>query len=171
MDIVVRHGSSDDLVGKCCRQFGDSLSIPHTGTRWLTTWYVPDLDAQELLANRTLDVNEANIAPAAEVVASPIQANTRQLTDAVIANLTVHELPGVSLFGFNTKPTTNANCKVFPGDADWPIKPIWSIFNLLIDNALIETVPIGAVCYPNSGFYSASACDDLLKTWTLSDTQ
>jgi hypothetical protein len=122
-------------------------------------------------ANHTPDVNKANISPAGEAVASPIKANTLQLTDAVIANLTAHDLPGIYLFGFKTKPAANSKCKLFPGDADWPSKPIWSLFNILTGDALIETVPIGAVCYQNSGVYSATACADLLKTWTLSDTQ
>jgi len=113
------------------------------------------------------------IAPAAEFVASPLKANTLQLTDNVLANLAAHQPPDIrSLFSFDTKSAaSNANCKLFPGDADWPGKPVWSIFNLLTGNALIETVPIGSVCYPNSGVYSASACTALLAAWTKSDTQ
>lgn len=100
-----------------------------------------------------------------------IKAHSLQLTDAVLANLTAHKVPGISLFGFKTKPTTSPKCKLFPGDADWPSKPIWSIFNLLTGNALIETIPIGAVCYQNSGYYDQAACTALLAGWTKSDTQ
>jgi hypothetical protein len=105
------------------------------------------------------------------LVPSPLKANTLQLTEAVLANLTAQNIAGISLFEFDTKPNANAKCKLFPGDADWPSKPIWSIFNLLTGNALIETVPIGAVCYQNTGVYSASACTELLAGWTKSDTQ
>ncbi|KAK0620677.1 hypothetical protein B0T14DRAFT_236015 [Immersiella caudata] len=123
-----------------------------------------------LLFSVCLELDATKIGPAAEFVPSPIKANTLQLTDAVLANLTAQKVAGVSFFMFNTKPAANFECKVFPGDLDWPSKAIWSIFNLLTGNALIETVPIGAVCYQNSGFYSASACTDLLAGWTKSNT-
>ncbi|KAK0642103.1 hypothetical protein B0T16DRAFT_516705 [Cercophora newfieldiana] len=135
----------------------------------ITSLTVPNL---QIVARdgTALEANQASIAAAAELVPSRVKAHSLQLTDAVVANLTAHRIPGASLFAFDAKPTTNAKCKLFPGDADWPSKPLWSIFNLLTGNALIETVPIGAVCYENSGYYSEPACKELLAGWTKSDT-
>lgn len=63
-----------------------------------------------------------------------------------------------------------ATCKVFPGDAAYPSRLIWAVLDLLTGGALIETVPIGAVCYPKSGVYNATKCADILAHWTESDT-
>ena len=100
---------------------------------------------------------------AAAAAAEPV-ANTLQLpvTDAVLANLPAHQLPSISLFAFDTQPAaSDAACKIFPGDTDWPDDAVWALFDILTEGALIKTVPIGAVCYPTSGVYNTSACPDL----------
>ena len=102
-----------------------------------------------------------------------------QLTDAVLANLTAHRLSGIELFQFGdseatskrAKGTAVGSCKVYPGDQEWPSALIWDVFDLLTGGALIKTVPIGAVCYPNSGVYNAQKCADILTNWTESATQ
>ncbi len=102
-----------------------------------------------------------------------------QLTDAVLANLTELELSNITLFDFPAdegvvdKRTLGSflKCKTYPGDILYPNKLVWNVFNLLTGGALIETVPIGAVCYKNHAAYNAAACAELLENWTLSETQ
>lgn len=122
--------------------------------------------------------NELTVAPAAEVVADETDPNVLQLTDAVLANLTAYELSDIELFHFDDsadlgieKRTNKGDCKVYPGDWRWPSRLTWGVFNLLTGGALIETVPIGAVCYPNSGVYDAKKCSSIIEHWTESDTQ
>lgn len=122
------------------------------------------------------------MAPAAQVLADPSsvlsEAEKYQLTDAVLANLTELELTNVSLFNFagsdeaaGSKRSLLKRCKTSPGDFLWPSRTIWKIFNILTGGALIETVPIGAVCYKNNVHYNAAKCADILAHWTESATQ
>ena len=110
------------------------------------------------------------------------ESSVLQLTDAVIANLTAHELSDIELFMFDDSEenaaakvkrayTNVGDCKVMPGDQKWPSRLTWGIFNLLTGGALIETVPIGAVCYKNSGVYNAAKCAQIIANWTQSATQ
>ncbi|KAL2173111.1 uncharacterized protein P884DRAFT_252640 [Thermothelomyces heterothallicus CBS 202.75] len=123
-----------------------------------------------------LPANEITVAPAAEPVSEDDEIAALQLTDNVLANLTAHELTEIELFQFGddadaTDPTQIAkrtavgSCKTYPGDWKWPSRLTWSVFNLLTGGALIETVPIGAVCYPNSGVYNAAKCADIIEHW------
>jgi len=110
-------------------------------------------------------------------------ADALQLTDAVLANLTAFKLSDIELFKFDdtdgedasqvAKRTSTAvgSCKTYPGDWKWPSRITWAVFNLVTGGALIETVPIGAVCYPNSGVYNAQKCADIIANWTHSETQ
>ena len=105
------------------------------------------------------------------------------MTDDVLANLTSHQLSDIELFLFDDTDSEDAaqvsrrtwtnvgDCKTYPGDWKYPSRLTWGVFNLLTGGALIETVPIGAVCYPNSGVYDAAKCADILENWTQSDTQ
>ncbi|KAK2766979.1 hypothetical protein FQN54_006296 [Arachnomyces sp. PD_36] len=120
-----------------------------------------------------LDANESTVAPAGEFVLKAGEAEVFELTDAVLANLTELELSDVSLFQFPEVGDGNhhvPDCKVFPGDQAWPSKSAWDVFNLLTGGALIQTVPIGAVCYENNEHYDAVKCDELLSHWTESAT-
>ncbi|KAK3389560.1 hypothetical protein B0H63DRAFT_101611 [Podospora didyma] len=119
--------------------------------------------------------DETTIAPAAAVVAGFAGPEAFQLTDAILANLTTLQLSNISLFAFESdndfeKRTNEDSCKTVPGDARWPTRAIWSVLNLLTGDALIDTVPIGAVCYPNSGVYDAAKCDRIIAGWALSST-
>ncbi|KAK3688916.1 hypothetical protein B0T22DRAFT_407656 [Podospora appendiculata] len=125
--------------------------------------------------------DETTVAPAADaVVANSQEPEALQLTDAVLANLTAHNLTEAPLFAFGEdlekRDTTyvnlvsTASCKTFPGDKAWPAKPVWAVFDLLTGGALKETVPIGAVCYPGNKAYDAAKCADLLAHWNLSAT-
>lgn len=44
------------------------------------------------------------------------------------------------------------DCKVFPGDAEWPSEAAWDVLNRTLGGALIKTVPIAAPCY-NGPYY------------------
>jgi len=101
-----------------------------------------------------------------------------QLTDAVLANLTDHELSGVEYFTFDaaevqrrTGGGNSPNCKTYPGDYNYPSPLIWGVFDLLTGGALIKTSPIGAVCYSNRPEYNAAKCQAVLAGWTTSELQ
>ncbi|KAK3905075.1 6-hydroxy-D-nicotine oxidase [Staphylotrichum tortipilum] len=121
---------------------------------------------------QVMGANTATVAPAAK-------PGTLQLTDAGLANLTAHKLSGIELFGFGDAASLSArlnpipvgSCKAFPGDAAWPSPATWAVFNLLTGGAQIKTVPIGAVCYPDSGVYGAQKCVNIIDKWSLSATQ
>ncbi|KAL2156769.1 hypothetical protein VTH82DRAFT_1515 [Thermothelomyces myriococcoides] len=128
-----------------------------------------------------IPANENTVAPAAEPVSEDSPIAGLQLTDDVLANLTAHELSDIELFQFGededtanegqiAKRTAVGSCKTYPGDLLWPSRLTWSVFNLLTGGALIETVPIGAVCYPNSGVYNAAKCADIIEHWQESAT-
>jgi hypothetical protein len=127
----------------------------------------------------TKAANEFTVAPAAEPVLEETDPNVLQLTDTVLANLTAYQLSDIGFFKFDdgadlgvvSKRANKGDCKVYPGDNKWPSRLTWGVFNLLTGGALIETVPIGAVCYPNSGVYDANKCSNILAKWTQSDTQ
>lgn len=96
----------------------------------------------------------------------------------MLAELAELDLSNLTLFQFGdedaaaeSKRSPLDGCKTYPGDLLWPTKIAWKVFNLLTGNALIETVPIGAVCYEDSGHYDQAKCDDLLEHWTESATQ
>ncbi len=93
----------------------------------------------------------------------------------MLANLTDLELSNISLFEFGNETTVEkrsaVGCKTFPGDYFWPSPAVWKIFGFLTGGALIETVPIGAVCYPKNKYYNAAKCQNILDHWTESATQ
>lgn len=135
--------------------------------------------AQTILSDDgvAIEANEITVAPAGEVVSdgtrAPSDPAATLLTDAVLGNLTDRELSNIELFAFDatpevTKRAKSQQCKTFPGDALWPTRTIWKVFNLLTGNALIETVPIGAVCYEGTPAYDEAKCADVLARWAQS---
>lgn len=76
-----------------------------------------------------------------------------------------------ALFAFDDPAVSTADrlksgtCKVFPGDANWPSKSVWSDFNKLLGGQLIETVPLAAPCYQNLGVLDAEKCAGIQKNW------
>ncbi|KAH8203328.1 hypothetical protein TruAng_002524 [Truncatella angustata] len=120
--------------------------------------------------------NTSNISPAVEVLpqSSTFAAETAQLTDNVLANLTALQLSNISLFGFSTnnsnhKRSSGPVCKTYPGDSFWPISLIWDIFDLLLGGALIKAVPIASPCYKNFGNYDADRCAYVGDQWSVSN--
>lgn len=77
-----------------------------------------------------------------------------QLTDTDVQNYSR------IAFGASTtsaaSPTTSADCKVYPGDAQWPSDSEWTKFNDSLGGALIKGVPPAKVCY--QPFYDATQC-------------
>ncbi|SPO02024.1 probable FAD/FMN-containing dehydrogenases [Cephalotrichum gorgonifer] len=129
------------------------------------------VSAQTLVVDGVeIPANEKTVAPAGEIIDDLVLPEEFQLTDDALANLTALQLSEIELFGFgdesSAKRAASGDCKTYPGDALWPSKLVWKVFNLLTGGALIETVPIGAVCYKTSGHYDAAACENLLATWT-----
>lgn len=128
-------------------------------------------------------VNGSTVAPAAEVVVVPsnysyLPAETVQLTDAVLANLTALQLTNVSIFDFASYSNSSANskrnsksCKVFPGDKSWPSSWTWDLLDILLGGALIKAVPIASPCYDNFGNYDATLCEYVADQWTNSSIQ
>lgn len=90
--------------------------------------------------------------------ASTVTANAENLLDFETVQLLDSDLEYLNdtlsaIFSFddvtvaNISARSTAGCKTFPGDAAWPSTLIWTVFDILLGGALIETVPIAAPCY------------------------
>ncbi|KAF9639568.1 putative fad binding domain protein [Lasiodiplodia theobromae] len=72
-------------------------------------------------------------------------------------------------FGPDTKPSNVNECKVFPGDADWPAEDVWQALNTVVDNALIKTIPSAHDCHDEEyGPYDAEKCAFVAQQWNNS---
>ncbi|RDW85699.1 FAD-binding-containing protein [Coleophoma crateriformis] len=140
-----------------------------------------DTNTTITVQNTTVAVDATTLAPAAVTVSNTTTgdgtlltpAETVQLTDEVVANLTDIALVNASLFAFDDGDDTtldkrSGSCKVFPGDAAWPSTFVWWVFDLLLGGKLITTVPLAASCYNDFGDYSASTCTSVDDNWTNS---
>lgn len=56
------------------------------------------------------------------------------------------------------------DCKVVPGDSEWPSDEDWVTFNETLGGVLLKPKPLGSVCYAGDG-YSATKCENLKKNW------
>jgi hypothetical protein len=94
---------------------------------------------------------------------------TKQLTEDDLASLPAEYQ---KLFGFDDSAVNSTlfrrsgECKVFPGDEDWPAETVWDKFDEVVNGALIPTVPIGAPCYKNWGMYNEAACAAVEKNFS-----
>ncbi|KAF2028117.1 FAD/FMN-containing isoamyl alcohol oxidase-like protein MreA [Setomelanomma holmii] len=128
----------------------------------------------------------ARIAPAATTLpanssagAELFHAEVIQLTDDIleVADSQTNTTDVLALFGCErTDAATAARlarrsgaCKTFPGDWNYPIPAVWSIFDLLLGGALIKTIPVAAPCYKNFGVYDAAKCADVSARFTTAD--
>lgn len=121
----------------------------------------------------------SNFSVAAETVtvdanATYFKFETVQLTNDSLSELNASTL---ALFGFSDEEATvdltersTSSCRVSPEDKLWPNTLVWSLFNLLLGNALIKTVPLASPCY-NGQYYDAGKCADLTANWTNSNIQ
>ncbi|KAJ4416694.1 hypothetical protein N0V82_006603 [Gnomoniopsis sp. IMI 355080] len=129
-----------------------------------------------VIDNTTESANVSTVAAAAAVVnnSNHLPAETLQLTDAVIANLTSLSLTNISLFDFGDSSSTApkraaaAECKTFPGDSGWPADLTWDVLNLMTGEALIKTVPLASPCYDDWGKYDVDECAYVTNQWTNS---
>jgi len=104
---------------------------------------------------------------------------TKNLTPEYLARLEEKDLirQHASLFkmddsGVERYLPPSGFCKSFPGNDLWPSSDAWKAFGLALgDGALIETIPIGAVCYQGLGAYDKEECDALLEVFALPRTQ
>lgn len=86
----------------------------------------------------------------------------------MLSNLTSLSLTNISLFNFDGSEAQSAQvegCKVFPGDARYPSKTEWDVFQLLTGGSLIKTVPLASVCYETWGTYDAEQCAHVTDQW------
>ncbi|KAI4704725.1 hypothetical protein J4E89_009602 [Alternaria sp. Ai002NY15] len=126
-----------------------------------------------------------DVAPAAATVSTNSPAGVAlfpneavQLTNDALnaAARQTSEIDVVSLFGFDNEEETthgisSGQCKVFPGDSDYPEESVWSTFDNLLGGALIKTTPIAAPCYKDSAWndYNEAKCADISARFTTSD--
>jgi hypothetical protein len=58
------------------------------------------------------------------------------------------------------------NCKVFPGDDNWPSRWLWTGLDLVTLGGLNQPAPMSRVCYANStGEVDDAACTSLAENW------
>ncbi|OQE29394.1 hypothetical protein PENSTE_c002G02164 [Penicillium steckii] len=99
------------------------------------------------------------------------ESETLQLTDSSLSHLSKNES---ALFDFGKNDSTLHTrsfgaCKVFPGDWLWPSNWVWWLFDELLGNALIKTVPLAASCYSSWPEYDAEKCSTLNSEWNDSN--
>ncbi|CAH0051863.1 unnamed protein product [Clonostachys solani] len=123
---------------------------------------------------QTVQADESNVEPPVETVSGYEGFESKQLTEATLANLTDLQLSNISLFYFDDEVNSaekralyEPKCKVLPGDAAYPSKALWKIFDILTGGALIKTVPLGAACYQGE-HYDSAKCTYLLNNWNRS---
>lgn len=133
------------------------------------------------VTNEKTAADNSTVAPAAANVsadssAAPVQlfsAETAQLSDEVLANLTNLQLSNISLFSFDANDTSSkarrslfGSCKTYPGDLLWPSTLLWDVFDLLLGGALIQTKPFASPCYDDFGNYNAAQCATVTNNWS-----
>jgi len=58
------------------------------------------------------------------------------------------------------------NCKVFPGDVNWPSRWLWTGLDLVTRGGLIQPDPLSHVCYANgTDEVDGTACTSLAEDW------
>lgn len=88
-----------------------------------------------------------------------------QLTDKDVLNS-----PSIA-FGDTLNPdVSDAQCKTYPGDANWPSEAQWQDFNATLEGALIKPTPIPAPCYAGPQ-YDALSCTRIQQQWVNSSIQ
>lgn len=128
----------------------------------------------------------ASISPAATTVSrnSPagaelFSAEAVQLTDKVLekADAQINGTDIFTLIGFDDSTKSagvrrnrrSGACKTFPGDWNYPLPSVWSLFDAFLGGALIKTTPVAAPCYKSSGVYDAAKCADISARFTTAD--
>ncbi|KAI8937694.1 hypothetical protein NX059_005395 [Plenodomus lindquistii] len=110
---------------------------------------------------------------------APLQpAEALQLTDAVLERLATDDSTSKYAAYFDIEDGSVAGSgagrrraapswKTFPGDAAWPKKHVWDLFNALLGGALIPTKPIASSCYDTKwGNKDTATCADVTANFT-----
>lgn len=116
----------------------------------------------------------ATSVPDVQIAVAPLQtAETLQLSDAVISRIAKDEVTKqyAEYFVFENATLAPqkslASCKTFPGDLTWPIKLVWEVFDALLGEALIPTVPIASSCYDTKwGNKDSAECANVVSNFT-----
>ncbi|EXK25348.1 hypothetical protein FOXG_17560 [Fusarium oxysporum f. sp. lycopersici 4287] len=143
----------------------------------LLSCLVSHVAAQTIVVDgEEVDATEENIAEPVDVLSGDYLPEEKYvLTDDALSNLTDYELSNVTLLHFDDSAASKKRglaytpqCKTMPGDALFPNSIVWKVLDLVTGGALIKTVPIGAVCYQNSGAYNADRCVTVVDQWSNS---
>jgi hypothetical protein len=73
-------------------------------------------------------------------------------------------------FGDSVTASSQRDCKIIPGDEDWPADTEWAKFNKTLGGALLKPLPLASVCYEGPQ-YDAARCQQLQRTWTSMNLQ
>ena len=58
------------------------------------------------------------------------------------------------------------NCKIFPGDDNWPSRWLWTGLDLVTLGGLSQPAPMSQICYANgTGEVDETACTTLADNW------
>ncbi|OCL12223.1 FAD binding domain-containing protein [Glonium stellatum] len=86
-----------------------------------------------------------------------------QLTETDVQNHSEIAFPDQ----FHGPSFSNASCKTYAGDTNWPSPEKWEAFNATLGGALIKPVPLGLVCY-SGPTYDAQKCAATLVSFSNS---
>ncbi|KAI4694177.1 uncharacterized protein J4E84_002759 [Alternaria hordeiaustralica] len=71
---------------------------------------------------------------------------------------------GAVRFGSAAQAAAPTNCKIIPGDAEWPSEDVWDSFNDTLGGVLLKPRPLASVCYTGEG-YNAARCEQYKSNW------
>ncbi|EME81240.1 uncharacterized protein MYCFIDRAFT_189443 [Pseudocercospora fijiensis CIRAD86] len=72
-------------------------------------------------------------------------------------------------FGDNDQVNCSRNvtqeCKLFPGDRNWPSPSQWHLLDAVTDGGLLQARPVSGVCYNGTGASNSTACRTVTDNW------
>lgn len=93
----------------------------------------------------------------------------KQLTTEILAESNATFANLFAFAGVNnvsaSNTTSSRDCKLLPGDENWPSPSVWEAFDSLLDGALIKGAPAAAVCYEDWPQYDEDACAEVQASW------
>ena len=99
-----------------------------------------------------------------------LESERIQLTDAVIDRISndkaASSIADLVAFEHNGMAVNRnfTDCKTYPGDDLWPSKSKWNIFDALLDDGLVPTVPIASPCYDSKwGAKDPAKCNNVVS--------
>lgn len=67
-------------------------------------------------------------------------------------------------FGSASRAAAPVNCKIIPGDVEWPGEDVWASFNDTLGGVLLKPKPLATVCYAGVS-YNAAKCEQYKSNW------